>query len=238
MAQRVNIQAENHLPDPGLIDLAHFSPAEAIKWQKQWARRVRIEQIATPIKTVAAADMAITPDGRHCVAAVLVMRMPDMAILATAHARLQLQVPYIPGLLSFREAPAVIAAARRLSITPDVLLVDGQGLAHPRRFGLACHIGLALDWPTIGCAKSRLIGDYQEPGLNKGCRRRLTDKGEIIGAVLRSRRGVKCIYISVGHRAELEQAVKLVLQCCRRYRLPEPARHAHQLVTKLRFETQ
>ncbi|MFQ5411939.1 MAG: endonuclease V, partial [Phycisphaerae bacterium] len=138
--------------------------------------------------------------------------------------------PYIPGLLSFREAPGLLAAARRLKSKPDVFMLDGQGLAHPRRFGLACHVGLLLDRPSLGCAKSRLCGTHGEPGRRAGCSKRLMLGGELIGRVVRTRDGVKPVYVSIGHKITLDDAEKLTLRCCTRYRLPEPTRLAHQLV--------
>jgi deoxyribonuclease V len=139
-------------------------------------------------------------------------------------------------MLSFREAPVCIAAAQKLSRVPDLFIVDGQGIAHPRRLGLAAHLGLFLDRPTIGCAKSRLVGANDEPGIEKGSYTPLTDDGETIGRVLRTRSNVKPVYVSVGHKVTLEEAMGLVLQCCTRYRLPEPTRLAHQIVTKRKLE--
>jgi deoxyribonuclease V len=141
-----------------------------------------------------------------------------------------LRLPYVPGLLSFREDPAVLAALRRLRATPDVLLYDGHGLAHPRRFGVACHIGLIVDRPAIGCAKSRLVGMHREPGWRRGSAAPLLDGGEVIGSVLRTRDGVRPVFVSVGHRIDLRTARRIVLACALRHRLPEPTRLADQLV--------
>jgi deoxyribonuclease V len=140
--------------------------------------------------------------------------------------------PYVPGLLSFREAPALLAAIRRLKAEPDAFLFDGQGLAHPRRFGLACHVGLLIDRPSVGCAKSRLIGRHAEPDTHRGATAPLTDGEQRIGTVLRTRDGVKCVYVSIGHRVTLATAEQLVLACCTRYRLPEPTRLADLLVAR------
>jgi deoxyribonuclease V len=136
----------------------------------------------------------------------------------------------VPGLLSFREAPAVLAALRRLRTVPDALICDGQGLAHPRRFGLACHVGLIADLPAVGCGKSRLCGEHREPGRRRGSRARLVHDGEVVGTVLRTRVGVKPVYVSVGHRIDLPAAERLVLDCAVRFRLPEPTRLADALV--------
>jgi deoxyribonuclease V len=135
--------------------------------------------------------------------------------------------PYVPGLLTFREAPLVLDAFDRIATTPDLILVDGQGIAHPRRFGIASHLGLLFDIPTIGCAKSRLCGEHEGPPLQAPASSPLTDEGELIGAVLRTKTGCKPLYISIGHRIDLPTAVERVLACCRGYRLPEPTRLAH-----------
>ena len=168
------------------------------------------------------------------IAAVVVVRIPGFEVVETADAAVAVTFPYIPGLLSFREAPACIAAIKKLKAKPDLIIVDGQGVAHPRRLGIAAHLGLILDCPTIGCAKSRLIGEYGTPGINKGAYTSLTDKNEIIGAVVRTRRNVKPVYVSVGNKCLLEDAVELTLRCTTKYRLPEPTRLAHQLVTRLK----
>ena len=148
-------------------------------------------------------------------------------MLETALAELPVTFPYVPGLLAFREAPAVLQAWRSLSIVPDLVIFDAHGLAHPRRFGLACHLGLVLDRPSIGCAKSRLCGEAATPAPEAGAWAGLTDGGEVIGAVLRTRPGVRPVYVSTGHRVSLPTAVALVLACCRGHRLPEPTRLAH-----------
>jgi deoxyribonuclease V len=140
----------------------------------------------------------------------------------------RVEFPYVPGLLSFREAPLILAALEKITAVPDLIMVDGQGIAHPRRMGLASHLGLFLGVPTIGCAKSRLCGECEEPGNEPGSYADLTDKGEVIGATLRTRAGVKPVYVSIGHMIDLPSAMHWVLACCRGYRLPEPTRLAHQ----------
>ena len=140
--------------------------------------------------------------------------------------------PYVPGLLSFREAPAILAALRKVRAAPDVFLFDGQGLAHPRRFGLACHVGLILDRPSLGCAKSLLVGSFEAPAKARGAKTPLVHHGETVGTVVRTRDGVNPVYVSVGHRLSLAAATEVTLACCTRYRLPEPTRLADKLVAR------
>lgn len=159
----------------------------------------------------------------------MVLTYPDLAVVDSAVASLPSVFPYVPGLLSFREGPVVLAAIEKLRVRPDLLVFDGQGYAHPRRLGLASHMGLYLDMPSIGCAKSRLVGRYDDPGPNLGDRAPLTDHGELIGMVVRTKPRTNPLFISAGYRIELEQAVEVVLRCLRGYRLPEPTRAAHNL---------
>ncbi len=161
-------------------------------------------------------------------AAVVVLSYPELDIVEVQTATDRVTFPYVPGLLSFREMPLIIPAFEKLKRVPDLVMVDGQGIAHPRRIGIAAHLGLFLGIPTIGCAKSRLIGAYTEPGMKQGSWRELTDGNEVIGAVLRTRDSVKPVYVSTGHMVDLESAVQWVLACGRGYRLPEPTRLAHQ----------
>jgi deoxyribonuclease V len=164
-------------------------------------------------------------------AAVAVLRFPELAICETVVARRKVDFPYVPGLLSFREIPVLMAAFRRLEHKPDLVLCDGQGYAHPRRFGLACHFGVLTDLPTIGVAKTRLIGEHQPVPRSKGSWRQLIDNDEVIGAVLRTRTGVQPVYVSSGHRISMHTAIKYVLACCTKYRLPETTRAAHKLAS-------
>jgi deoxyribonuclease V len=210
------------------------SPKRAIQIQRELAARVLHTPLPPAARWIAGADMAFSPDGRRCIAGVVVWDRYGQAAVEERLAVREARFPYVPGLLSFREAPAVLAALRKVKRQPDVLLLDGQGFAHPRRMGLACHVGVVADIPTIGCAKSRLCGTFAEPGPDWGSRADLMDDDEVIGAVLRTRRGVRCVYVSVGHRVTLDDAVSLVLDCLTRYRQPEPTRRAHQLVTRLR----
>jgi deoxyribonuclease V len=208
--------------------------ASARRLQTELAAKVRQDHFPGPVNTIAGVDCAFSRDKKRIAAVVVVLRLPDFELIEQADCVLPVTFPYIPGLLSFREAPACLSAAEKLQTTPDVFLIDGQGIAHPRRLGLASHLGLFLGRPTIGCAKSRLIGDYDDPPATRGSYSHLKDKGEIIGAVLRTRTAIKPLFVSIGHLCTLDDALRITLFCCTRYRLPEPARLAHQLVTKLK----
>ncbi|MCX5682602.1 MAG: endonuclease V [Planctomycetota bacterium] len=210
---------------------------QAVEVQKQLAGRVIEGPPIERVETVAAADVSAGKREEWIIAAVVVMRLPDFEVLETSQAGLKATWPYVPGCLSFREAPVVLEAFRQLRTVPDVVLLDGQGRAHPRRMGLASHIGLALEVPTIGCAKSRLVGEMRgELEPERGSRQEFWEGGERIGTVLRTRAGVKPVYVSVGHRIDLPSAERWVLAAAPRFRLPEPATAAHQRVTHLKKE--
>ena len=208
------------------------TPAEAVAIQRALADRVSRRGNLAGVRLVAGADLAFAVGGKRCVAGVVVWDMVEQAVVEQRTAVRAVRFPYVPGLLSFREAPALLAAIRKLKTEPDAFIFDGQGLAHPRRFGLACHVGLLIDRPSVGCAKSRLIGRHADPGPDRGSKAPLTDRGQRVGTVLRTRDGVRCVYVSVGHRVSLPAAERLVLACCTRYRLPEPTRLADQLVAR------
>jgi deoxyribonuclease V len=208
--------------------------ASARRLQTELAAKVRVEHFPGPVNTVAGVDCAFSRDKKRIAAVVVVLRLPDFELIEQADCVLPVSFPYIPGLLSFREAPACLAAAEKLKTTPDIFLIDGQGIAHPRRLGIASHLGLFLGRPTIGCAKSRLIGEYDDPPTTRGSASPLKDGDEIIGAVLRTRTAVKPLFISPGHLCRLDDALRITLACCTRFRLPEPARLAHQFVTQLK----
>jgi len=216
------------------INLRNCTIAQAVALQKELAGRVKLTSLKHKPKIIAGLDCSFGRDKKSIIAAAVVLELPDLRVLETAHAVLDMTFPYVPGLLSFREAPACLEAMRKLQTAPDVVLVDGQGVAHPRRLGLASHLGLFLDIPTIGCAKSRLIGEFEDLPLQKGASVPLLDKGENIGFVVRSRTRVKPLFVSAGHKITHSKAVEVVLSCCARYRLPEPARLAHHKVTSLR----
>ena len=162
-------------------------------------------------------------------AAVVILEYPGLNIVEAEVFRGNIDFPYVPGLLSFRESPLIIKTCERLTCTPDLIIVDGQGIAHPRRLGIAAHLGLFFDVPTIGCAKSRLCGICQEPGIGAGCFEELIDDNETIGVALRTKYDTKPVYVSIGHKIGLEEAIYWVMKCCRGYRLPEPTRLAHQV---------
>lgn len=210
--------------------------------QETLASKVQHTPLKLPPRTVAGIDCAFSRDGKTILAVAVVLKFDSFEILETADAARKVTFPYIPGLLSFREAPVCIAAVEKLTTKPDIFIIDGQGIAHPRRLGLAAHLGLFFDKPTIGCAKSRLTGEFNEPPLQKGTHTLLTHtkhdtQAETIGAVLRTRTNVKPVFVSVGHKCLLEDAVRITLACATKYRLPEPTRLAHQLVAKLKLKT-
>jgi deoxyribonuclease V len=207
-----------------------LSYKEAIEIQHQLASQVQFIAMKKKPGIIAGLDCAFSSDGKRIFAAAVVINTSDFSIIETTTANRKVDFPYIPGLLSFREAPACLDAIEKLKTNPDVFVVDGQGIAHPRRLGIASHIGLLIDKPAIGCAKSRLIGTFKEPGNKKGSFSPLMDSGEEIGVVLRTRTDVKPLYVSAGHKCTLDDAISVVLQCTTKYRLPEPSRLAHQLV--------
>ena len=198
------------------------------------AWRVSAIKPAGRFRFIAGLDAAFTADGQECIAAVVVWDLLEQRAIEQCAARRKLTFPYIPGLLSFREIPALLAALRKLKRQPDLLMCDGQGLAHPRRFGIACHLGVLCDMPAVGCAKTRLVGTHVEPVQERGGHTLLRDKEEVIGAVLRTQTGVRPVYISVGHKIDLPTAERIVLDCAVRYRLPEPTRLADRLVAALK----
>ena len=215
-------------------DLSHpwnLAQQDAIKLQHQLAGRVVRKSSIAPadIATVAGVDASYRNGLATAVAVIVTVRDMKTADWVTSSKRPGL--PYISGLLCFREGPAVLDALAKLSPQPDLLIFDGQGIAHPRRFGIASHIGVLLDKPSIGCAKTRLIGSFREPDRKKGSYTYLKDHNETIGAVVRTRDGVKPVYVSIGHRVDLLDSIRIVLQCCR-FRLPEPIRRAHHLARK------
>ena len=216
----------------GIQKIVHpwdLKPDAAIALQSKLAPRViqksRIK--SAEIATVAGVDAGYKDDSAH--AAVVVLDLADLKVLEKAVATKPVSFPYVPGMLAFREGPVILEAMGKLTLRPDLLIVDGQGIAHPRRFGIASHIGLLTDIPSIGCAKTILWGDYQEPQLSRGSIAYLTDGDETIGAVVRTRTAVKPVLVSIGHLMDLKDSIQIVLKSCRGYRLPEPIRCADHL---------
>jgi len=205
---------------------------EAQDLQAGLAQQVNPETTFDPtsVCTVAGVDVGFRGDLAR--AAAVVLTFPGLEPIDYSLAEVPVTFPYVPGLLAFREGPAVMAALEKLSVWPDMFIFDSQGIAHHRRLGLASHLGVLLDWPSIGCAKSRLVGTHAEPGNEVGDWVPLYDEEEIIGAVVRSRRGVKPLYVSIGHRVDLNTAIDFVLRCKTRYRLPETTRYAHRLASE------
>ena len=214
------------------LDVAGASAVQA-----RLAGRVETGPALGRVETVAGADVSGGKKDEWIVAAAVVVRLGTLEVVEVATASARATWPYVPGYLSFREAPALLEAFRRLKSRPDLVICDGQGRAHPRRLGLASHVGLALGVPTVGCAKSRLVGEARgRLGEARGSRAALVDGGERIGTVLRTRSGVRPVYVSVGHRIDLASACRWVLASAARYRLPEPIRAAHRIVTEAKRE--
>jgi deoxyribonuclease V len=218
-------------PHPWLV-----SPKRAIAIQLRLASRVRQSKPLRALRFIAGLDSAFSRDGKYCVAAVVLWDRRRRRVTEQHLAVRPVRFPYVPGLLSFREAPALLAALRQLGRAPDGILCDGHGVAHPRRFGIASHIGFICNLPTVGCAKSLLIGEHDEPGWLRGSKCALTVDGEVLGSVLRTRSGVKPVYVSVGHKVDLPTAERVVLACAVAYRLPEPTRTADRLVARAKRE--
>ena len=211
-----------------------LSPAEARRLQGELASRV----VAGPaldleqVRYVAGADVSTQDD--RAFATVVVLDFPGLSVVEVQGFEAPLGFPYVPGLLAFREIPSVAGALKKVETAVDAVILDAQGLAHPRRMGLASHVGLLLDVPTVGCAKTVLVGKFEEPGVEKGSAADLVHRGEVVGRVVRTRERVSPVYVSVGNGIDLDSAVELVLACCTKYRLPEPTRQAHNAANKLR----
>jgi deoxyribonuclease V len=232
------------------------TPSEAVALQKEMRDRVLIQPLPDNIELVAGADISYNKFSDVVYAAIVVLRLPELAVVSTAGVVTKMNFPYIPGLLSFREAPPLLEAWQQLKLLPEVLMLDGQGIAHPRRFGIACHLGLLLNLPTIGCGKTLLTGKYDEPAPEAGNFSPLIHKEEVIGAAVRTKNRVNPVFVSPGHLADIPSAVDLALRCVKgyaadselqpllsgkatpakgsRYRIPQPTRLAHQLSNAMR----
>lgn len=209
----------------------NVSPAEARGIQESLCHRVVKEDYIGEVSKVAGVDVGFEDHGQVTRAAVVVLSFPELKPIDQVIAKRPTQFPYVPGLLSFREMPAVLDAFEKLQIIPDLVLCDGQGIAHPRRFGIACHLGVCMDLPAIGVAKTRLVGTHIEPPASRGSYVPLLDKGEQIGVVLRTRTSIRPVYVSVGHKLSLATAIRFVMACVTRYRLPETTRWADRIAS-------
>jgi len=207
---------------------------DAIDIQRSLKDRIILKNRFKRIRSVAGADMSIADD--QCFAGVVVYSFPDLIEIERQYATAEIRFPYVPGLLAFREGPVLLEAFAKLKNDPDVILFDGQGIAHPRGMGIASHMGLFLEKPTIGCAKSRLVGEHREPGQNAGDHEPLYFRKKIVGAVLRTRKNVKPIYVSPGHMIDIPASIEIVIACLDRTRIPKPTREADHFVSSLRIK--
>ncbi|HEX8138824.1 MAG TPA: deoxyribonuclease V [Pyrinomonadaceae bacterium] len=212
----------------------NVSPREAIELQKSLRERVSLTPLTRPVETIAGTDISFNKFSTTVYAGIVVLRLPALEVVEEVGVVSETRFPYVPGLLSFRETPSVLEAWAKLKTEPDAVMFDGQGLAHPRRVGIACHVGLLIERPTLGCAKSVLVGKYEEPGEERGSWSEMIDRGETVGAALRTKSRVQPIYVSPGHLIDLPGAIRLTLECDGGYRQPEPTRRAHLLVNALR----
>jgi deoxyribonuclease V len=210
------------------------TPREAIELQKRLRERVTLRPLDRRIETVAGADISFNKYEPTLYAGIVVLRLPSLEVVEEVGVVSETKFPYVPGLLSFRESPPVLEAWSKLKTEPDAVMFDGQGIAHPRRVGIASHVGLIIERPTLGCAKSVLVGKYEEPPEARGAWTPLVDKGETLGAAVRTKDRVQPIFVSPGHLIDLAGAIELTLQCNGGYRQPEPTRRAHLLVNALR----
>jgi len=211
-----------------------MTPREAVLLQKELRERVRLAPLTRPVETIAGADISFNKFSETIYAGIVVLRLPSLEVVEEVCIVSETRFPYVPGLLSFRESPAVLEAWAKLRTEPDAVMFDGQGIAHPRRVGIASHVGLIINRPTLGCAKSLLVGKYAEPARERGAWTPLLDKGEVVGAVVRTKTNVQPIFVSPGHLIDLAGAIDLTLQSDGGYRQPEPTRRAHHLVNALR----
>jgi deoxyribonuclease V len=209
-------------------------PAEAVALQQEWRARVELQPLPSPPRTIAGCDISFNKYEETVYAGVVVLSLPDLEVIEESGAISTARFPYIPGLLSFREVPALLEAWEKLSIEPDAVMLDGQGIAHPRRMGIGSHFGLLIERPTLGCAKSVLVGTFDDPAPERGQWSPMTHRGETIGAALRTKNKVQPVYVSPGHLCDLPSAIELALQCHGGYRVPEPTRRAHLFVNTLR----
>ena len=210
--------------NPGLIK-------RLIQQQHEFAKKIKICSLKTRLRLIGGADVSF--QNQYAIGVIVVLDFDTLEMKEFAWAKIETELPYLPTLLSFRELPPLAAAYKKLKIRPDLILVDGQGIAHPRRIGLASHLGYALNIPTIGCAKSRLVGSHQKLGLKAGARSKLFDRNDMLGYVVRTRNGVRPVFVSPGHRVNFSKSVEVVLHTAKKFRIPEPLRQAHMMSKRL-----
>lgn len=209
-----------------------LQPKEAVKYQKLLSKKISFLPNYNHISLIAGVDASYK--NGFVIGGITILKYPELTLLTQEYAIKQINFPYISGLLTFREGPVLIDLLSKVKINPDIIMFDGQGIAHPRQMGIATHMGLLLDKPTIGCAKSRLVGKYAEPGIQKGCYSLLSHKGKVVGAVVRTRDKTKPLFISPGNHMNLEKAIKITLSSTAKYRIPEPIRRTHLLVNQIK----
>lgn len=206
------------------------SPSDAVRIQKDLQEQIVLEKSLENFSRIAGVDVSFSKEKDKATCGVIIFSFPELSVIERRVETTEIKFPYIPGLLAFREGPSVLSAFDKLETEPDLIMFDAQGIAHPRGIGLASHMGLILGKPSIGCAKTRLCGEYEEPEEKQGSFSYLKKEGKIIGAVLRTKEKIKPVFVSTGHEIDLEICIRTVLECCRGYRLPEPTRQAHLLV--------
>ncbi|WP_183557703.1 deoxyribonuclease V [Mucilaginibacter sp. SP1R1] len=217
-------------------DYENLTPAQAIAYQHELRRQINIKPLDKPIHIIGGADISFNKYSDIVYAGIVLFSYPELKVIGTATAISKTKFPYISGLLAFREVPALLEAWNKLETKPDLMVLDGQGIAHERRTGIATHFGLITNTPAIGSAKSRLTGRYDEPGNRPFDQSPMYDKGEVIGIALRTKHNCNPIYISPGHRVSMQQSVDIIKNCIHGYRIPEPTRQAHLLVNKIRID--
>ena len=217
-----------------IISYNNITPEQAVALQTQLREQLQIKPLNKNIHTIAGADISFNKYSTTVYAGIVVMQFPSLQVIETSGVIDEATFPYIPGLLAFREVPALSKAWEKLKTKPDVLVLDGHGIAHPRRMGIAAHFGVVMNTPTLGCAKSLLTGKYEEPAPEAGAMSDLVLKGEVIGKVLRTKKNVNPVYISPGNLITMEESLVLIKQCVGKYRIPEPTRLAHNYVNELR----
>ncbi len=217
-----------------IINYENITPQQAIELQTQLRQQLQIQQLTKEITTIAGADISFNKYSTTVYAGIVLMQFPSLQVIETSGITDETAFPYVPGLLAFREVPALSKAWENLKTKPDVLVLDGHGIAHPRRMGIAAHFGVVMQTPTLGCAKSLLTGKYNEPAIEAGSVTDLFSKNELIGKVLRTKKNVKPVFVSPGNLISMEQSLDIIKQCVRKYRIPEPTRMAHNFVNELR----